>query len=102
MNEGLMLFLLVAWFVVDLILGRTGFLSDGPVVGPLRLAAAIAIPETVLLTLYYRRRGVLWDFLDSLYARVLILPHATRIIGALFLLDYARGRLPAGFALPAG
>ncbi len=36
------------------------------------------------------------------YAQYLTIPHVARVVGALFVVEFTRGTLPASFAIPAG
>jgi hypothetical protein len=92
--------LALAWFFVALWLALSGALRGrgGP---PLALGAAILTP----LLLYWLdgRRGHPWlGGIARLDSPTLALLQTFRVVGVTFLIAWARGALPAGFALPAG
>jgi len=94
------LLLLAAWFFFAIWLGVSGALNahGAPPVG---IAAAIVLPLAVFLI--DRRRGSpLFGGLTRLELPALIALQTFRIIGVVFLVAWAGGTLPAGFALPAG
>jgi hypothetical protein len=91
---------ILVWFFVDLWLGVSGALlaTGGP---PIAIGAAILAP----LLLYWLdgRLGHPWlGGIARLDTPTLALLQTTRVIGVVFLVAWARGTLPAGFALPAG
>jgi hypothetical protein len=92
--------LLVVWFFIAVSLGVQGALvtSGGP---PIALSLAIAIP--LLLFWADGRRGhPFFGGLTRLDAPTLAVLQTFRVGGAVFLIAWTQGSLPAGFALPAG
>jgi len=87
------------WVAMGLAGARASVLSQLP---PPLFPLVIWTP-VVLAGLAYRRRPTLRDALRGVGLRPLILFHTVRaIIGVSFLVDGARGILPAAFARPAG
>lgn len=86
------------WFFVALALGRLELLRGAP---PPAVGGTVII--MVLLQLVAFRR---WDAFRmwalSADLRLPVLVHLVRFVGVSFLVLHAQGRLPAGFALPAG
>jgi hypothetical protein len=92
--------LLLAWFFAAVFLSVGGALvtSGGP---PIALAVAIALP--LLLFWQDGRRGhPLFAGMARLEPANLAVLQTFRVVGAVFLIEWARGSLPGGFALPAG
>jgi hypothetical protein len=92
--------LLILWFFAAVFLGLRGTLvtSGGP---PIGLALAIASP-LLLFWLDGRRGHPLFGGLARLDASALAVVQTFRVGGAVFLIAWTQGSLPAGFALPAG
>ncbi len=87
------------WFLAAVAAGLAGtFSRGGP---PVPLAAFAGVPVIAFLgalaTSPSFRRGV-----RSLDLRVLTALQTTRVVGGVFVVLWALGKLPAGFALPAG
>lgn len=93
--------MIVLWFLFALVMGAQGRFQASGQKPPLALGLAVVLP-ILLFVLAYSRHGAIWAFCQSLDLRVVVGLHFWRIIGLDFVLRYAEGRLPAGFALPAG
>lgn len=96
------LVVLAVWFAAALSAGLAGlFAPREPVRPPVELGLAALGPVlaflVALVTAPAARR-----FVRSLDLKVLTLAQSWRIAGAVFLALWANGKLPAGFALPAG
>jgi hypothetical protein len=94
------LLLLAGWFFVAVWLAVTGRLINhgGP---PVSIAAAILLP--LIAYAVDRRLGhPLFGGLMRLELPALITLQTFRIVGVVFVVGWASGALPAGFALPAG
>jgi hypothetical protein len=89
------------WFVVMALLGAAGAFVVAPGGYPLALLAALLVPVAVYLI--DRRLGLgLWRGVAGLPLHTLAVLQTWRIGGVLFLVEWGRGHLPGGFALPAG
>jgi len=91
---------LLVWFFADLWLSLSGALraTGGP-----PIAVGVAILAPLLLYWLDGKRGHPWlGGIGRLDAPTLALLQTFRILGVVFLVGWARGYLPAGFALPAG
>src|SRR5687767_357538 len=88
------------WFFAALLLGAQGlFQTDGY---PLPLLGAILLPVAAYL-IDRRYLGGTWSRgFQSLSLAVLVGLQAWRAGGLFFLVEWWRGHLPGGFALPAG
>jgi hypothetical protein len=93
--------MLALWFLASLILSLEGFFQTGPAGLPLPLGLSVSIPIVVLATLY-ALSGTLRAFADSVDLRAIVAFNILRVVGLDFVICYAQGRLPAGFAFPAG
>jgi hypothetical protein len=88
----------VAWFGAAIALGLSGLLGRAPYLVPFFTFGAITTGIVV-----YRRGGELRRLAHQIELRWLIFVHALRApLGALILLDMARGVMPALFARRAG
>jgi hypothetical protein len=92
---------LVVWFFFTIWLGLSGALIGSPGRPPLGLAAAIGIPLLVF-ALDARLRGPLSRAFRRIDLATLTALQTFRVGGAFFLIAWAEGTLPGGFALPAG
>ncbi len=92
---------LVAWFFLAVWLGLSGALSGARGAPPIGLGAAIGIPLLVF-ALDARFGGPLSRAFSRLELPTLTALQTFRVGGVFFLIAYAQGALPAGFALPAG
>lgn len=88
-------FVLVYWFAA-----RGGFVS-GPTQRPIALAIAFAAPLLLFLAALSMFPGFRTAVI-SISPTLLIALHGWRFIGLGFLMGYAEGLLPGGFAWPAG
>jgi hypothetical protein len=92
---------LSAWLAVDVALAAVGVFAasvNRPV--PI-IAVGIVLPVVIGVWLLGRRRG-LSRFVDSIPLHSLIDVQLYRVVGAVFILAWALGRMPAIFALTAG
>jgi hypothetical protein len=92
---------LVLWLVVEVLLGAAGAYATGAHRAVPALAFGIGVPILAglwLLGSSARLRGVI----DAIPLPSLIAVQIYRVAGAVFLIAWAAGRLPALFALPAG
>ncbi len=94
------LLLLAAWFFFAVWLGVSGALNahGAP---PIGIAVAIVLP-LIVFVIDRRRGSPLLGGLTRLELPALIALQTFRIIGVIFIVAWAAGTLPAGFALPAG
>ena len=94
---------LAAWFALVVILATTGILYYRSTVGPpgVGLGLAVLLP-VVVLSLIVLRSERLRRMLDTVPLSLLIGVNALRVLGVLFVLLHASGRLPAPFAPAAG
>lgn len=94
------LLLLVGWFFLAVWLGVTGKLN-GHGAPPIGIGASIVLP--LLIFAVDRRMGSpLFGALARLELPALIAAQTFRVVGVVFLVAWAGGTLPGGFALPAG
>lgn len=91
---------LTLWFLFSLIGGLTGFFAATKE-PPLVLGLSIVLPVVIFVFLY-RPESELFRQIEKINLRYLILAQSWRIMGLLFIVDYYRGLMPAGFAFPAG
>jgi hypothetical protein len=89
-----------AWFVLVLALGATGALSPTGGGAPV-LGLTIVLPIAALVSTYFALPSVR-KAMTAMPLAALIAVHAIRLLGILFLVLYAKGRLPAPFAPSAG
>jgi hypothetical protein len=102
MNDGTKLAIgLGGWFAVALIASDSGAFVGTPGRLPVGLGLAVVVP-VVILSWLYRGDGAIWRLGQSVNLSVLTLLHLWRLVGAEFLFEYSHGRLPGGFAFPAG
>jgi hypothetical protein len=92
---------LAAWFAAALAAGLAGAFAGGPRRPPAALGAAALLPILAFLAALAASPAVR-RFVRSLDLRILTLAQSFRVLGLVFLALWAAGRLPAGFALPAG
>lgn len=92
---------LVGWQAGVWLLARSGFFRIGRIGALPLIPLAVVLPLLVGLTVLGRSRTIA-AALDATSPRFLIALQTYRILGAVFLVQYALGRLPARFALPAG
>jgi hypothetical protein len=89
------------WFLLVLVAGDSKAFVGSPENSPVALGLCFAAPVAILVLLY-RRSGAVRRLAQSMDLAGLTLLHLWRLGGADFLFEYSRGRLPAGFAFPAG
>jgi hypothetical protein len=90
------------WFLAMLAAGFAGVFSRGdPSRPPVPLGAVALLPVVVFLVALATSSAVR-GFVRSLDLRILTFAQTGRVIGGVFVVLWAVGRLPAGFALPAG
>jgi hypothetical protein len=89
------------WFLFVLIASLQGGYQPGPAEPPRLLGLSVFVPILSFGILYWANKS-LRAFARSLDLKLVIGLHIGRIIGFDFLVQYAQGRLPGAFALPAG
>jgi hypothetical protein len=89
-----------AWFALILAIGATAALSPG-LGGPPALGLAVVLPIVALVWAYFALPSVR-TAMAATPLPALIALHAIRVLGFMFLVLYAEGRLPAPFAPSAG
>jgi hypothetical protein len=92
---------LAIWFLASLVLSLQGVFQTGPSGMPLPVGLSVVVPIVAFTVLYWVNTSVR-AFADSLDLRSMVALNILRLIGVDFLVAYAHGRLPAGFAFPAG
>jgi hypothetical protein len=92
---------LVVWFVIALRMGLHGALASRPGLPPITLGLSILVPIAIY-SLIYADHGAFWRYCQGLDFRVITILHLWRILGLDFLVNWSHGKLPAGFAFPAG
>ena len=94
-------YFLLAWFGVVLALSLIG-VFDVPTRPPLAILFTVVTP--VFLYAIDRRllHGRLFEGICKLDNHALVVVQTDRVVGAAFLIEFAKGNLPSGFALPAG
>lgn len=96
------LVVLAVWFAAALTAGLAGlFAPRAQVRPPVEVGVAALAPVLAFLVALATAPAVR-RFVRSLDLKVLTLAQSWRIAGAVFLALWASGKLPAGFALPAG
>src|SRR3989442_321094 len=89
------------WFTFALVMGIQGNYIASPANPPLPLALTFLVPIVFFVILYWTNSS-LRAFSHMLDLKVITGMHLWRFVGLDFLMRYAQGDLPAGFALPAG
>ncbi|HEY6001694.1 MAG TPA: hypothetical protein VIV57_02390 [Anaeromyxobacter sp.] len=90
------------WFLAMLAAGLAGAFSRGdPSRPPVPLGAVALLPILAFLVALAASSTVR-RFVRALDLKILTFVQTGRVIGGVFVLLWAAGRLPAGFALPAG
>ena len=97
-GAGPVLTALALWLAAAHLVGLSGWLATLRPPGP----QLVLIGLTVLLLAAIRVWPPLREFVGAVDVRVLVLFHATRLVGFYFLALHTRGELPRAFALPAG
>jgi len=93
--------LIAAWFGFALTASALHLFQTDPSRPPVALGLAVLIPIGAFL-LWFSRAAGFRAFALSLNPRTLTFVQSWRIAGFTFLVLYAAGMLPGGFALPAG
>jgi hypothetical protein len=93
---------LFLWFLAMLAAGLAGVFSRGDPASPPIPLGAVALAPVLAFLAALSASSAVRRFVRSLDLRILTLAQTPRVIGGVFLLLWAAGRLPAGFALPAG
>lgn len=99
--RGRVIYALTAWPVAFTILAAAGAFATSYHQKVPVIAFGIVVP-VVVGVVFFRRSRALRDLLESISLRWLIGAQLYRVIGGLFLIAWAVGRMPAIFALPAG
>ena len=92
--------LLVAWFFAALVPSWLGFYQGAPSRVP-TLQYGLLVPIVAGVALF-RIWPALKRIIESVPQRWIVSVQVYRVLGSIFLVLYARGRLPGAFALPAG
>ena len=90
------------WFAASLGLGAAGAFETPPGGYPWAVLAAILLPLVVYALDGRKVAGPLFGGIRSLSLPTLVALQVWRVGGLFFLIEWGRGHLPAGFALPAG
>jgi hypothetical protein len=90
------------WFVVALLLGAGGVFTAPPGTYPWPLLVAILGPVALYLVDRRWLGGAVFRGIHALDRKALVALQVWRVGGLFFLVEWARGHLPGGFALPAG
>jgi hypothetical protein len=88
------------WFGLVLVVGATGLVGPGGL-GTAGLGAAAVLPAAILTALFAFLPSIRTAML-SISLPALVAVHAIRMLGVIFVVLYAQGRLPAPFAPSAG
>jgi hypothetical protein len=91
----------VAWGALAVVLAREGVFATNPDTTTPLIVAGIAVPIVAGVVLMLRVPGVL-RAVDRIPLQWLVGVQFYRVLGALFLIAYARDEMPGEFALPAG
>jgi hypothetical protein len=92
---------LAAWFALVLAIGATGVLSPGDGAGVPGLGLTVTLPVAALIAGFFAIRPIRDAMLETPLP-ALVAVNAIRVLGVLFVILYADGRLPAPFAPSAG
>jgi hypothetical protein len=90
------------WFLAALGAGLAGAFAPGDPPRPPVPLAALAVAPVLAFVIALAASASLRRSVRSLDLRLLTIAQVTRLVGGVFLVLWAAGRLPAGFALPAG
>jgi hypothetical protein len=93
--------LIAAWFVFALSASALHLFQGQPAAPPIALGLAVLIP-VIVFGAWFRFSPEFRSFVLNLNPRTLTMVHSWRVVGYAFLVLYAYGVLPGGFALPAG
>jgi hypothetical protein len=86
------------WFGAAIMAGHQLMLQRLPPFG----VQAVVFGLTALVLLAYFKITPLYNWINALDIRSLMLLHLTRFVGIYFLMLFQQGRLPREFAVPAG
>ncbi len=92
--------LLAAWFFAALATSWLGFYQGSPSRAP-TIQYGLLIPILIGILLFWRWPA-LQRMVETVPQRWLVTVQAYRVLGVIFLILYAAGRMPGAFALPAG
>ena len=92
---------LALWAASIFTLARNGVFVEPPGALPLRLLAAVAVPIVLFLAARAFIPAVR-AWVDTLDLGFVVAAQTGRVIGAVFLIQWAMGDLPLFFAMPAG
>jgi hypothetical protein len=92
---------LVLWFIAADLAGRAGVLTPRADSAIVALPLAVAVPFAIGLA-YIARSHRLTAILDAMPLSWLVGLQVYRVVGVIFLVQWARGLAPALFAFPAG
>jgi hypothetical protein len=89
------------WFIFALVMSLGGRYQAGAGHPPLPLGLTFLVPIIVFVAAYWSSIS-LRQFTHGLDLKLITVTNIFRFVGFDFLYHYAQGKLPAGFALPAG
>jgi hypothetical protein len=92
---------LAAWFALVLAIGATGALSPGDGAGVPGLGLTVTLPVAALIGAFFAVPSIRETMLETPLS-ALVAINAIRVLGVLFVILYADGKLPAPFAPSAG
>src|SRR5437588_5478012 len=87
---------IAAWLGIDVLLGMAGVFEASANRRVPLIALGVVVP--IVAGIWVLRRT---NVADALTPRWLVAVQAYRVVGVLFLVAWAQGRIPAEFALPA-
>lgn len=89
------------WTGAIVLVTQAGWFIDSSTSLPVRLLPAVAVPPTIFL-ISYRSFPQLRQWVEDLDLALVVGVQTFRVIGIVFVFDWAQGELPAVFAAPAG
>ena len=92
---------LAAWLALVLAIGATGALSPGDGAGVPGLGLTVTLPVVALIGAFFAVPSIRETMLETPLP-ALVAVNAIRVLGVLFVILYADGKLPAPFAPSAG
>src|ERR1700734_2095452 len=92
---------LVGWFALVVTIGATGALDPARGIGVPGLGLTVALPVAVLAVAFFSAASIRNAML-AIPMPAMVAVNAIRILGVIFLILYAAGKLPAPFAPSAG
>jgi hypothetical protein len=90
------------WFLLSAVGGISGFFIAQGNQPPVTLGLGVTLPLFLFFMFSKLQKAHFDDLVRKLSPRFLIAAQTWRLLGFLFLIDYARGILPLFFAYPAG